>query len=139
MRNLLAFLFVLSLYSCQTTGNEKDTIKSVPLTISDTTIEEYQKRFNKDNITDLSLDSSVVIYGKPLTCYDFTVNEGINPFRLFLYDMYNEEERARRTINMKEATWELDSAYRFTIWYEVLDDSTTVAKSSISYHKFTCF
>ncbi len=139
----LGIALICSIVFCCCISKTSDSGKSK-------TIDDFEKEvtiqfdplfqtLNKVDMMNVTMKRAIEKYGEPISSYNFIIDQALNPFRIELYNIYSKDEYMQRTIKMKEVTWKVDSLNRFTIWYEVLNDSTTVAKDSCSYNKFTCF
>lgn len=62
-------------------------------------------------------------YGAPLLCDTFLLNDGVNEFRIELYNIYHSEYLELNEVKIEENTWAIDSIYNLTVWYRIKDSN----------------
>jgi len=141
MKFVVAFIFLIAFCCCVSKSINKEMIRNQEKDVEVDSVLIHRTIDNscKYDMMDLTLNNAIKKYGEPLTTYDFIIDQCLNNFRIELYNIYSKDDYMQRTIKMKEITWATDSVNLFTIWYEVLNDSVTIAKDSCSYKVGTDF
>lgn len=82
---------------------------------------------NLVKINTLNKTELIKNYGSPLSCDTFLLNDGVNEFRIELYNIYHSEYLELNEVKIEENTWAIDSIYNLTVWYKIEESN----KSSI--------
>ena len=125
---LLAGIYIIC--SCQ--PNERSIKNSVEPTKDSIS---HSKAFDTSNILKLSLNEAVELYGKTTNNFlghkdnEYVLGGLEENFDVMLNSIYTAEQKKSGKIIIKEMTWEIDSIYRITIWYEKMDSNKYIPKT----------
>lgn len=84
---------------------------------------ENETSNNPAQIHTLNKAELIKNYGAPLLCDTFLLNEGVNEFRIELYNIYHSEYLELNKVKIEENTWAIDSIYNLTVWYRIEDSN----------------
>lgn len=114
-KHLIIFSYFICCISCSF-SKQKECVEDISMNPNEMKVIEAP---DSATLMTLSLEDAVSKYGEPKVLERFnTKTDFLSEFRIELLNYYSKDEIEKGVI-IEELTWEKDSLFNVTVWYEV--------------------